>query len=94
MLYEVITKSGYLTPAVDFESLDMVLVITELKEKFDDQGCPKGPGDLHFHGMLEHAPDLRVVVMAGPTGMEIYAKIDLGKDLGGKEIGHPAGQRP
>lgn len=26
------TKSGYLTPAVDFKSLDIVLVITELKE--------------------------------------------------------------
>lgn len=30
------TKSGYLTPAVNFESLNMVLVITELKEKYDD----------------------------------------------------------
>jgi rod shape-determining protein MreC len=30
------TKSGNLTPAVDFESLDMVLVITELKEQYDD----------------------------------------------------------
>lgn len=29
------TKSGYLVPAVDFGSLDMVLVITEQKEKYD-----------------------------------------------------------
>lgn len=29
------TKSGYLTPAVDFSNLDMVLVITELKEELD-----------------------------------------------------------
>jgi rod shape-determining protein MreC len=28
-----VTKSGYLTPAVDFKSLDTVLVITELKEE-------------------------------------------------------------
>ena len=31
------TRSGYLTPAVDFDKLETVLVITELKEKLDPE---------------------------------------------------------
>ena len=36
------TKNALLTPAVDFSSLDMVLIITEEKEKYTDTNTKEG----------------------------------------------------
>lgn len=36
-----LTKSGYITPAVDFEHLDEVLVITQLKQQIDEDEALK-----------------------------------------------------
>ena len=51
------TKSGSLTPAVDFEHLNTVLVITDLKQQVDEEEADSSAGDPDTGNMPEHSSD-------------------------------------